>query len=609
MKRLLIPILIFSLFPRPSCSQEYEGILRDIFYEAEFMLANEFYVDALTEYQKLFHRGYENNANINYRIGECLINIPGQKTKAIPYLQKAILNLTPRYQEGIFSDTHAPYDAYLYLGNAYRINNQLESAVFAYQKYKELLNKNGSEMAKYADQQIEACNHARDAMESPVYYIRENVGKPINTSSSDFNPVVSPDESIMVYMTSKKFYDAVMYSKKENGKWTEPINITPEIESDGDQFANSLSANGKELYLNKADNFDSDIYASEYVDGRWTRSKPLNKLINTKFFESHACVSPDNKCLYFSSNRRGGQGDMDLWVSRKNELNDWGEPQNLGSVINTELNEDHPYITRDGTMLFFVSQGHYSLGGFDVFYSEKMNDSTWSKPVNLGYPINTTDDDLFYVPAGQGNIGYQAIYADDSYGSSDIYRYRLFPGKAEYLAYLEQMNESARKDTTKPEPLPGPEVKPAPEPEAVPEEHPAFIIQTIFFAFDDYSLSDESTKRLDHLAEALKAIPQVKITVVGHTDSKGPDTYNIKLSQNRAASARNYLIKKGADPDHVTIIAKGESSPIALNSLPDGTDCPNGRSFNRRIEFMFVDFPAGQINIQAPDIPDQIKIK
>jgi outer membrane protein OmpA-like peptidoglycan-associated protein/Tol biopolymer transport system component len=608
MKRLLVPLFLLLLFRQPSRAQETGEILRDIFYEAEFMLASEFYVDALTEYKKLFNKGYENNANINYRIGECLINIPGQKTKAIPYLQKAIFDLTPRYQEGIFTETKAPYDAYLYLGNAYRINNQLESAIFAYQKYKELLNKDDSEEAKYADQQIEACTHAQEAMESPVYYIRENLGNTINTRGSDFNPVVSPDESIMVYMTSKKFYDAILFSMKENGKWTEPVNITPEIQSDGDQFANSLSADGTELYLNKSDNFDSDIYMSQYVDGHWTKSSPLNKYINTRFYESHASVSPDKRFLYFSSNRRGGQGEMDLWVSGKNELGDWGEPQNLGKIINTELNEDHPYVSRDGNTLFFTSQGHYSLGGFDVFISEKINDSTWSKPVNLGYPVNTTDDDLFYVPAGQGNVGYQSIYADEGYGSSDIYRYRIFPGEAEYLAYVKQVEQASGQATVK-KPEAKPEPRPEPQPEPVVESASVFIIQTIFFGFDNSSLSDESKVKLDFLVEAMKAFPEVKITAIGHADSKGSDSYNLKLSQNRAASARNYLIGKGADPDHIKADARGESVPVAINTLPDGTDCPEGRTFNRRVEFAIIDYPAGQIDIEEPEIPDNLKAK
>ena len=451
MKRTLVLIMLSLFAFSPSFSQEYKEILKDIFYDAEFFLADEYYIDALQEYQKLYTRGYENNANINYRIGICYLNIAGEKQKSIPYLEKAVKAITARYKEGIFSETHAPYDAYLYLGNAYRIDNRLDQAVDAYRKYKDLLDKDDSEMAHYTDQQIEACNNARKAMDSPVYYIRTHLGKTINTVTADYNPVVSADGSSMVYMTSLAFYDALKYTTKTGGEWKEPVNITPEVQSDGDQFADFLTSDGTRLYLNKADNFNSDIYYSDLVEGKWTKSKPLNKYINTKYFESHACVSPDNRTLYFTSNRKGGQGGMDIWVSRKDAMGDWGEPLNIGQAVNTELNEDNPFITGDGKTLFFASQGHYSLGGYDIFRSEMTDDGGWSKPVNLGYPVNTTDDDLFYVPAGSADIGYQSLFAEDSYGSRDIYQYRLFPGEAEYLAYMksleEMKTEMARADT------------------------------------------------------------------------------------------------------------------------------------------------------------------
>ncbi len=625
MKRLLIPIICFSFALNTSYSQEYQEILRDIFYEAEFMLANEFYIDALQEYKKLYDRGYEHSANINYRIGICYLNIPGQKEGAVPYLQEAINDLTPRYNEGIFTEHQAPYDAYLYLGNAYRVNNQLESAIFAYGKYKELLNKDDSEMALYADQQIEACNNARIAMETPVYYIRTNMGETINTSSSDYNPVISDNESVLVYMTSLAFYDAIKFSKKVDGEWTEPINITPEIQSDGDQFANFVTRDGTELYLNKADNFNSDIYHSVYIDGKWEKSKPLNKWINTKYYESHACVTADNSTLYFASNRKGSKGGTDIYVSKKDAIGDWGEPLNIGDAINTKLSEDHPFISVDGKTLFFASQGHYSLGGYDVFYSEMQDDGGWSKPVNLGYPVNTTDDDLFFVPVGKGDIGYQSLFADDSYGSRDIYQYRLFPGEAEYLAYLKSLEQQDEKPGPEPEPEPVIEpdqvtepdqviepdqvTEPEPVPEPEPEPSRVFVIQTIFFDFDKYSLTDESKQRLDILSEVLKIFPDVEIVATGNTDAKGTDAYNDKLSKNRANSAMKYLVGKGVDAGRISIEALGEKNPVAINTKADGTDSPEGRTYNRRVEFEISDLPAAQVRIESISVPEHLKLK
>jgi len=171
MKRILTLFITGFLAVCNSFSQEYQEVLKGIFLDAEYFLMDESYADALVEYQKLLPRGYENNANINYRIGVCYLNMPGQKANAIPYLEKAVTNVTAKYKEGIFKETRAPYDAWLYLGNGYRITNQLDKAVQAYQKYKELLKDEKSEMSKYADQQIVACNNAKKAQENPVYVI------------------------------------------------------------------------------------------------------------------------------------------------------------------------------------------------------------------------------------------------------------------------------------------------------------------------------------------------------------------------------------------------------------------------------------------------------
>ena len=186
MKKIQPVFLILLMLSGFTRAQEYQEVLRDIFYEAEFWLVEESYPDALVEYQKLYIRGYENVANINYRMGICYLNIPGEKDKAIPYLEKAVQNLTQRYKEGIFKETKAPYDSWLYLGNAYRITNQLDLAVESYNKYKELADDPESETVHYADKQIEACNNARRAMENPVYYIREHTGEIINSGTGDF---------------------------------------------------------------------------------------------------------------------------------------------------------------------------------------------------------------------------------------------------------------------------------------------------------------------------------------------------------------------------------------------------------------------------------------
>ena len=610
-------LVIFTTFP-----QQYQEVLKEIFLDAEFFLMDESYADALVEYQKLLPRGYENNANINYRIGVCYLNIPGEKAKSIPYLQKAVTNVTAKYQEGIFKETRAPYDAWLYLGNAYRIINQLENAVQSYQKYKELLKDEKSEMSIYADQQIVACNNAKKAQENPVLVIQDNLGETINTEFTDFNPVLSADENVMVFMTALKFYNALKYSKKVDGKWTEPINITPEIQSDGNQFANSLSKDGTLLFLNMEDNFNSDILFSSFKNGRWDKSELLNKNINTKFWESHASISPAGEALYFTSNKKGGFGEMDIYVSKKNEAGEWGEALNIGPAVNTDLNEDHPFLSEDGKVLYFASQGHFNIGGYDIFKSEQMADGSWAKPINLGYPLNTTDDDMFFYPTGNGKYGYQARFADDNFGLRDIYRFEIFESEAEYLAALRQKSEELTKVEVEEvveevaEKVVAEEVTEEVVAEEVTEEVAEEVkevktvfLRAVFFDFDKFLLTSQAKTTLDNLSDIMRLFPEMHILAIGHTDAIGTNEYNMNLSNKRANSAIGYLKTKGVEAGRLQIKALGETEHIAINQNPDGSDNPEGRMLNRRVEFKVLTPDLPNVKIEPVAVPEKLKIK
>ncbi len=599
MKKIQSTLLLLLLLPGILGAQEYQEILRDIFYEAEFWLMEESYPDALVEYQKLVPRGYADNANINYRIGICYLNIPGEKDKAIPYLEKAVQNLTPRYKEGIFKENKAPYDAWLYLGNGYRINNQLDKAIEAYNTYKELLDDEESEEVHYVDQQIEACNNAKKAMDNPVYLIREHLGELINTGTADFNPVVSQDEQTMVYMTKLPFYDAIKISRKIDGEWTEPRQITAEMEPEAKLLVNSISRDGNEIYLNQEDNFNSDICVSTFEDGRWTAAKPLNKDINTKFWESHACISGDGERLFIASNRKNGQGGMDIWVSKRGPEG-WQEPENLGPVINTDLNEDNPFLSEDDRVLYFSSQGHYNFGGYDVFRSEMQPDGSWGEPKNLGYPLSTTDDDLFYVPIGDGKYGYQALFAEDNIGSRDIYRFELFDNEAEYLAAIAPPPEQpAEPEQPVEEPVVEPPVE---EPPAV-----IYVIRPVFFGFDRFDLTTEAKSTLDDLVEILEKFPALEVKAVGHTDHIGPESYNMMLSKKRSASVVSYVTRMGIDGRRIKSTGMGESQPVARNTNPDGSDSPAGRRLNRRVEIHVVKPDIPNVKVEEVTVPDHLK--
>lgn len=578
--------------------------IRDEFLDAEFFLNQEQYSEALQAYIKVYDAGNQENSNINYRIGVCYINIPGEKTKAVPYLEKAVTNVSSAWKEGLYKEPTAPFDAWLYLGNAYRINYQLDEALVAYRKFLELDVKGKKTDLQYAGQQIEAVIRAQQATQKPANVKFENLGRRINSNQHNFQPVFSGDGNSMAFMTSLRFYDAVYFARKVNNTWTNTINITPQIESDGDQYITSLSYDGKKMYLVRVSVFGGDIMESEFSSGRWSKSKMLDKTINTKFFESHASISPDGNTLYFTSNRSESLGEMDIFVSEKDASGNWGLPKNLGDVVNTPLNEESPFICNDGKTLFFSSQGHETIGGYDVFSTVKQEDGSWSKPVALPYPVNTTDDDLYFYPVENGKAGYMALHGEEGFGLADIYFINLYPEieVAEFIVTEEE--DKLRPDekvTIKTEDETPTEVKPV--------ETLKYLVKPIYFDFDKYILSGEAKEKLDLIADLLKDYPEMELEIRGHTDAIGTNHYNQTLSERRARTASNYLIAKGIDAKRLPFKGLSMSEPAAANRKPDGSDSPEGRRFNRRVEFKVVVNPKNVILIQESEVPENLKIK
>jgi hypothetical protein len=424
MKRLvLLTWLLATIINSDLFSQSKEG-MRNNFYDAESWILFEAYKDALPLYQQLL-QSYPDNSNFKYRIGQCYLNIPGEKARSIRYLEDAVKNIDPNYKEGKFNEPGAPYDALYYLANAYRINNQLDKAIQAYELFKQNLNPAVYDTT-VVNLQIQSCRNAKELMKMPVYVRQKNVGNVINGSNSDFNPVVSDNEDLIVFSRNLAFYDAIMYSKKVNGRWSEPVNMNELLKVDRDIFPTSISKDGKDLYLYSSADYDGIIYTSRFQNGAWSPIVKLNDNINTKYWESHATISHDNKKLYFTSNRKGTYGGLDIYVSTRDSSGDWGPAKNLGPVINTPFNEESPFLSEDDKTLFFSSRGHYNMGGYDVFYSNLLPNGEWSTPLNLGYPLNTTDDDLFYKPVNSGFEGYIAKEIPGGFGKQDIYRVEIF---------------------------------------------------------------------------------------------------------------------------------------------------------------------------------------
>ncbi len=416
--RFSFQFLILVIFT-VSVSAQSSDEMKKIFKEAESHYLYEEYELANPLYLLL---DSPDNFNIKYKIGACYLNIPGEKEKSIPYLEAAVKTSSYDSNPESFKEKRAPLDAYFLLGKAYMINNELEKGLSTLQLFRKLASetkdKGGMKNLEYIDQQIQACKNAILYKENPVVFSKKPMGSDFNQGAINDNPAVSFDGNTIVYTERRGIVNVIFYSKKERGVWQPPIEITPELKAGEDCSSCSLNSDGTELFLYKTDNYDGAIYSSNFVDGAWTPIKKLNKNINTKFYESHAAISSDGKKLYFTSNREGGQGNLDIYISEKDASGDWGPAVNLGAVINTPFNEDTPFITANDSLLYFCSEGHSSMGGFDNFKSMKIG-SVWKTPVDLGYPINSTDDDKFYQPLNNGSNAYYSMIT--GYKQKDIF--------------------------------------------------------------------------------------------------------------------------------------------------------------------------------------------
>jgi hypothetical protein len=425
MKRLILFtfLLVLAAGNRLSAQAKIENKLT--FFDAESWILFEDYKEALPEYQQLL-RSYPNNYNYKYRIGQCYLNVPGEKDKAIGYLEDAVKHINSKYKEGKFKEAGAPYDAYYYLANAYRINNQLDKAVETYRIFKKGLDPKVYDSI-IVNQQIQSCFNAKDLQALPLYVREKNLGNNINENNSEFNPVVSDDEKFMIFSKSEAFYDAILYSTKNpDGSWASPLNLNEILKIDKDLYPTSISSDGKTIYLYRSEDYDGIIYSSSLENGSWSPIVKLNENINTKYWESHATISHDNKKLYFTSNRKGTLGGLDIYISTRDSSGNWGPAVNLGSTINTPYNEETPFLSKDDKTLFFSSRGHFNIGGYDIFYSTMLDNGEWSVPLNVGYPLNSTDDDVFFEPVNAGYEGYFAKYEPSGFGKQDIYRMEIF---------------------------------------------------------------------------------------------------------------------------------------------------------------------------------------
>lgn len=373
-------------------------------------------------------------ANVNFKVGQCLLNSASHKRDALLYLRRAAKNVTRNYDPFEPQERKAPEIAFYYLAQAYHYNYQFDSAISYFESYKAILGDRDPELTRQIDMRIGWCNNAKEFVATPLAISITNMGDSINSQYPDYGAVISIDEST-IYFTSRRYgetmldgsyyEDILTCEKKADGTWTSAHTVSPYINTPTNEATISLSTDGQTLFLYRDDN-GGDIYSSTTMNGQWMAPLPLGSDINTKYWETHACMSADGNTLYFVSDRPGGFGGRDIYRCVKLPNGRWSKALNLGPTINTAEDEDAPFIHPDQHTLFFSSKGHKSMGGFDIFFASKDDETgVWSTPTNMGYPINTPDDDIFYMTSPDGKRAYFSSVREGGYGEKDIYMAEL----------------------------------------------------------------------------------------------------------------------------------------------------------------------------------------
>jgi outer membrane protein OmpA-like peptidoglycan-associated protein len=535
-------------------------------------------------------------------MGMCLINIPGRKTEAIPYLEKAEKSISTNVKEGKFDEVNAPPDALLYLGNAYRINLEVDKALNAYNEFARYIDSKDNILQAFVDQQIVSCGNLLVGTTNPVEYRVGNLGQVPESHAARYNMVVSDDMGTLAFMGKNPFYNGIYVAVKEDGIWGKPMNITPSVASDGNMDVVALSPDGKKMLLAVTDEFTSNIYESVYENRRWNPAVSLGKPINSKYYEAFAAYSPDGKSIYFSSNRKESLGGMDIFRSDLSDDGSWSEPVNLGAGVNTILNEDTPYLSPDGKKLYFSSQGHSTIGGFDVFYTEMMVDGSWHDvPVNLGYPLNTSDDDIALSPIGVEEEKTSFIFAQAKIPGFDLFKFEMIDRNGTPVPVaLEEQEEPEEVEVVAEEPAVVVPDKPAP-----PRE---YYLRPIYFNFESYDLKKDGIEKLDQLTSIMEEFPSLEIEITGHTDALGTFEYNQRLSVNRAKSVYKYLILNDIPKERLKVTGMSESEHVARNRTKDNRDAPEGRMLNRRVEFRVGVTEGLIIEMEKVRVPDYLRL-
>ena len=444
MLRLFITTIILSLFIQVNAQQAPMRIKKKDFKKTEYGFKDAWYAvrdgnrlyaagsgsyrDARELYLKA-HAYNPTNPELNYMIGKCFL-FTDNKFESIEYIKRAY-DLKPDVN----------FDIRLLLGMAYHQVKEFDNAIEEYNLFlKGLSPKYQERYSEKVNMLVRQCKHGRDLVLDPQRVVINNLGEGVNSVFDEYSIAMDQDETEMYYTSRRqlsvkskrsvlddKYFEDVYFSSFNNGKWSTGERISHKLtgkKNNTHMAVIGLSPDKTKLYLYKGKENSGDIYICEYKaeKAKWSSPKAIKKF-NSKDRETSICISSDeSKLFYISSNEKDSYGGTDIYFSEKNVKGKWGKPVNIGNTINTFYDEVGVSLSSNDSVMFFSSMGHNSMGGFDVFRSELQDVNLWSKPENLGYPINTPSDDVFYFEAEDDKEAYYSSNRESGIGGLDIYK-------------------------------------------------------------------------------------------------------------------------------------------------------------------------------------------
>lgn len=610
-----------------------------------------------------------------------------QYQKGMEHIRNKEFDDAIRYAKMAIQEDVSFTEAYLMVAESYSMKQESDLALMYYQKALYVDPDFSPQLYYFTAREYMRCNHYNEALEYFVQYFDHagidkskasadirthydqcvyraklmtdsnhiklvNMGPNINSALDEYQPSFTADESCIVFtllrpadaMTECKgcsTEEDLYFSRQEKGEWQPAKPLGEPVNSHYNEGAQCISPDGKYVLFtacHRDDGYGScDLYWSKREGNRWTVPQNMGKPVNTQFWESQPTFGADGKTIYYTSNRPGGKGKCDIWMTTMIEDGVFSTPVNVGEPINTSGDELAPYLHPNGTVLYFASTGHPGMGGQDLFYSLQNSDGSWNQPQNMGYPINTSADETNIVVNAKGTRGYVSSNKKGGLGRMDIYWFempekmrpqpvtylkgRIFNAKDSSVLCAKfkviDLESGQEKVMSSSDPETGEFLVciPSNGSYALHAQHPEYlfysanftldssyqlkpyhkdiymnpietgrsvVLNNVFFDTDRSTLKKESEVELEKLCELMKSNPKIRVEIAGHTDNQGSKEHNLTLSRNRAKAVYDYLVAHGIKADRMRYKGYGFDQPVATN------DTPEGRALNRRTEFKIV---------------------